>query len=107
MSHSQLLEWISGSFIQSHWPCMTLWPISMFSRILATPEHGRAGDERGPAGALAVASGEQRDAPAGGEAALDPDHPVDVRRVGGVARLLDLRADRVELAAELLDLVRR
>ena len=24
-----------GSFIQSHWPCMTLWPISMFSRILA------------------------------------------------------------------------
>ncbi len=37
MSHSQLLEWISGSFIQSHWPCMTLWPISMFSRILAIP----------------------------------------------------------------------
>ncbi|PQM46756.1 hypothetical protein C1Y40_03065 [Mycobacterium talmoniae] len=37
MSHSQLLEWISGSFIQSHWPCMTLWPISMFSMILATP----------------------------------------------------------------------
>ena len=25
-----------GSFIQSHWPCMTLWPISMFSRILAS-----------------------------------------------------------------------
>src|SRR3954447_10200556 len=24
-----------GSFIQSHWPCITLWPISMFSRILA------------------------------------------------------------------------
>ena len=37
VSHSQVLEWISGSFIQSHWPCMTLWPISMFSRILATP----------------------------------------------------------------------
>ena len=25
----------SGSFIQSYWPCITLWPISMFSRILA------------------------------------------------------------------------
>ncbi len=37
MSQSQVLEWISGSFIQSHCPCMTLWPISMFSRILATP----------------------------------------------------------------------
>ena len=34
LSHSQVPEWISGSFIQSHWPCMTLWPISMFSRIL-------------------------------------------------------------------------
>ena len=37
MSHSQLLEWTSGSFIQSHCPCITLWPISMFSRILAVP----------------------------------------------------------------------
>ena len=37
MSHSHVEEWISGSFIQSHWPCMTLWPISMFSRILARP----------------------------------------------------------------------
>ena len=36
MSHSHVEEWISGSFIQSHWPCMTLWPISMFSMILAT-----------------------------------------------------------------------
>ncbi len=36
MSHSHDEEWISGSFIQSHWPCMTLWPISMFSTILAT-----------------------------------------------------------------------
>jgi hypothetical protein len=37
MSHSHDEEWISGSFIQSHWPCMTLWPISMFSTIFATP----------------------------------------------------------------------
>ena len=36
MSHSQVLEWISGSFIQSHWPWMTLCPISMFSMILAS-----------------------------------------------------------------------
>ena len=36
MSHSHVVEWIFGSRIQSHWPCRTLWPISMFSRILAT-----------------------------------------------------------------------
>ncbi len=36
MSHSQVLEWISGSFIQSHWPCPMLWPSSMFSTLLAT-----------------------------------------------------------------------
>ena len=35
-SHSQVVEWIFGSRIQSHWPCRMLWPISMFSRILAT-----------------------------------------------------------------------
>ncbi len=35
-SHSQAVEWIFGSRIQSHWPCMMLWPISMFSMILAT-----------------------------------------------------------------------
>ncbi len=36
LSHSQVVEWILESRIQSHWPCMTLWPISMFSRIFAT-----------------------------------------------------------------------
>ena len=36
LSHSHAVEWIRGSRIQSHWPCMTLWPISMFSRIFAT-----------------------------------------------------------------------
>src|SRR6478735_5637808 len=36
LSHSHVVEWIFGSRIQSHWPCMTLCPISMFSRILAT-----------------------------------------------------------------------
>ena len=24
LSHSHVVEWISGSRIQSHWPCMTL-----------------------------------------------------------------------------------
>jgi hypothetical protein len=33
-SHSHVAEWIAGSRIQSHCPCSTLWPISMFSRIL-------------------------------------------------------------------------
>ncbi len=36
LSHSQVVEWMRGSRIQSHWPCRMLWPISMFSRILAT-----------------------------------------------------------------------
>ena len=36
VSQSQVEELIWGSFIQSHWPCITLWPISMFSRILAS-----------------------------------------------------------------------
>ena len=35
-SHSQVVEWIFGSRIQSHWPWRMLCPISMFSRILAT-----------------------------------------------------------------------
>src|SRR3954454_15295713 len=35
-SQSQVEELIWWSFIQSHWPCITLWPISMFSRILAS-----------------------------------------------------------------------
>ena len=35
-SHSHVVLWMSGSRIQSHCPCSTLWPISMFSRIFAT-----------------------------------------------------------------------
>ena len=35
-SHSHVDEWIFGSRIQSHWPCSTLCPISMLSRILAS-----------------------------------------------------------------------
>src|SRR5712675_80720 len=36
LSHSQVVEWILLSRIQSHWPCITLWPISIFSTIFAT-----------------------------------------------------------------------
>ncbi len=34
-SHCHVEEWIFGSRIQSHWPCRTLCPISMLSRISA------------------------------------------------------------------------
>jgi hypothetical protein len=36
LSHSQVVEWILLSRIQSHCPCITLCPISMFSTILLT-----------------------------------------------------------------------
>jgi len=36
MSHSQVLEWISGSFLQSHRSWQMLWPSSMFWMLLAT-----------------------------------------------------------------------
>src|SRR4051794_32479749 len=43
---------MSGSFIQSHWPCRTLCPISMFSRIFAAESEvvpaSRAGPLRAP-----------------------------------------------------------
>jgi len=34
LSHSQVVEWILLSRIQSHCPYSTLWPISIFSTIL-------------------------------------------------------------------------
>ncbi|MBB5163522.1 hypothetical protein HNP02_003470 [Mycobacterium sp. AZCC_0083] len=37
VSHSHSVEWISGSFIQSHCPWVMLCPSSMFSMILAVP----------------------------------------------------------------------
>src|SRR4051794_2777754 len=36
VSQSHAWELMTGSFIQSHWPCRMLWPSSMFSRIFAT-----------------------------------------------------------------------
>jgi hypothetical protein len=36
VSQSYRCESSEGSRVQSYWPCITLWPISMFSRILAS-----------------------------------------------------------------------
>ena len=47
MSHSHDVEWISGSFIQSHWPWMTLCPSSMFSMILASESSAVPGEPGG------------------------------------------------------------
>ena len=70
VSHSQLEEWISGSFIQSHWPCMTLWPISMFSRILATPSRLAPAIQAGVRVLLECRPASRVDPAGGGEAAL-------------------------------------
>ena len=67
---------------------------------LGDPEHGGARDPR-----RLPARREQRDPARHREAALDGDDAVDVRRVGGAAGLLDLGAQRVELAPELVDLL--
>ena len=72
---------------------------------LGHAEQARAGDPGGRARLLRLQAGEQRDPAGGREAALHRDHPVDVRRVRVAARLLDLGADGVELASELLDLL--
>ena len=64
MSHSHAVELISGSLIQSHWPCITLWPISMFSRILARPRPARAEPEQRGARRTRLASLAADDAPA-------------------------------------------
>ena len=80
-SHSQVVEWMSGSRIQSHWPCRTLWPISMFSRIFATLSIAMPATHAGVwlAKTQAGAAGDL-------EAALDADHAADVGRVLGSAR---------------------
>ena len=98
-SHSQVVEWIFGSRIQSHWPCRTLWPSSMFSRILATASASV------PATSRREQREQQRAAAGHLQAALDRDDPVDVARVGLAAAADDLGAERVEFGAEGLDLL--
>ena len=112
LSHSQLVEWISGSRIQSHWAWSTLWPISMFSRILASESSPTPASH--PGGSTPAIS---RARAAEVEAALRADDPSDV---GGVllaergqhllrgsrpsrARTLDVHARRVAVwAVDLL-----
>ena len=65
-----------GSFIQSHWPCMTLWPISMFSRILATDSPAVPSTHAGLYLEKISTSARQR-----AEAPVQRDHAADVARV--------------------------
>src|SRR5690606_40292393 len=53
LSQSYFDELNFGSFNQSHWPCSTLWPISMLSMIFETPRitapTANSGHQRMPA----------------------------------------------------------
>ena len=100
MSHSKSLPVSVGSFIQSYWPCITLWPISMLSRIFdsesaAVPAIQAGG--RKPANMQAAAADLQ--------AALGADHVADVVGVALAEVGEDALADGVELLAEGLDLL--
>ena len=115
-SHSHTVELISGSFIQSHWPCMTLWPISMFSRILARPRPAVPSPSNAvPAGRVGRdlaaedtppaqrGAGQHDDARPEGQAPLRADEPSDVPLVA-LAQIGDGRVvDLVELLAKLFD----
>src|SRR6478752_2269487 len=98
MSHSQVLEWISGSFIQSHWPWQMLWPSSMFSMLLATAS---AVVPRNPAGLAAAAGDDQPRVDF--DSSLKRDSALDVCPVIFTARILDVAADRLQLASERLE----
>src|SRR6185436_12557994 len=88
LSHSYMREFRPGSPIQSYWPCITLWPISMLSRILEMLSEATA---RGEAGDL--------------ELALLLHDGADVPRVL-LAELADQALpDGVDLVAERLDLL--
>ena len=98
MSHSHVLEWISGSFIQSHWPWLTLWPISMFSTLFAkasdtVPKTQPARDR------LHADEQARRDL----EHPLEPDGAPDVGGVPFTERLLDVAPNGVQFVPEGLD----
>ena len=102
MSQSQVVEWILGSRIQSHWPWRMLWPISMLSRILATD---RPAVPTTQAGGKALKSSTAR---------LPSSRlrwVLIIRRMYAASsaprRVEDVLADRVELDAELLDVLGR
>ena len=97
MSHSQVVEWISGSFIQSHWPWPMLWASSMFSMLLAAasapfrPPTGpaSAGADHHPCGEV--------------QTALNSDGALDVGPVLRAARILDIETDRLQIHRKCLD----
>ncbi len=91
---------MSGSFIQSHWPCITLWPISMFSRIFASDSAAVPASHSG-----LLARAEQQRARGEHELAVQPDRRADVARVALAEVGVHLVVDRVELAAQLLELL--
>ena len=72
MSHSHVVEWISGSFIQSHWPWPILWPSSMFSMLLAAASPSVPSNHPGLATGGDHETGSQLEAP------LNGDGPADV-----------------------------
>ena len=89
-----------GSFIQSHWPCMTLWPISMFSRILATESPAvpstHAGLNRENSSTIRDSAASRR---------CNCDHVADVAGVGVAEVVEHLVVQFVELLADLLELL--
>ncbi len=102
VSQSHTCELITGSFIQSHCPCMTLWPISMFSRILASesttvPASQAGGNSEGSSSAR----------PPIGKLSMQRDHAADVAGVPVAEALEDLVVQLLELAPDRLDLLRR
>ena len=100
VSQSQVEEWMWGSFIQSHWPCRTLCPISMFSRILAAESAAVPAIQAGR-----LAGGEQQHAADHGQPPLHLDHALDVAAVAVAEVGEDPVADRVELARQLVELL--
>jgi hypothetical protein len=98
MSHSQVLEWISGSFIQSHWPVTDV--VSDLHVLDALGVRERGGAEQPPCARPA-----QPDDESGGdvEGALEQDGAPDVGGVAGTERLFDIASDGVEFGAQCLD----
>ena len=88
MSHSHVLEWISGSFIQSHCPWVMLWPSSMFSM------HFDANSAAVPTVHPSLASAAEDCQPGGDfEATLKTYGALDVCAVLGAERRFDVGAD--------------
>src|SRR3954447_11175806 len=101
---------MTGSFIQSHWPCRTLWPISMFSRILAIESveapSAHSTFELEPSSSMRPIRPSRRcQAPDRAERGVQVDDAAEVARVALAEIVLDLLVELVELAADRLELL--